>query len=189
MPCGSRATPRTRPARQGRAISLTPTWFPHATMMSSRSARARMTVLAAHGTPPDDDLLHPPPSGPMGRQPTPAPLHSKRKTKSVTEFSKGNLARRAERHGTARHGKQFCKRSGVFKGIPSLSKCYNACKVLYRCESGGITVKTGPMHAASEHNWLTSRRQRLHHGHFRAQPPPAASTTGTSEPGRGIGAG
>ncbi len=71
VPCGSRATPRTRPVRQGRAISLTPTWFPHATMMSSRSARARMTVLAAHGTPPDDDLLHPPPSGPMGRQPTP----------------------------------------------------------------------------------------------------------------------
>ena len=78
---GSRATPWTCPGRQGRAISPTPTWFPHATMMSSRSARARMTVLAAHGTPPDGNSLHPPPSGPMGRQPTSAPLHSKRKTK------------------------------------------------------------------------------------------------------------
>ena len=67
--------------RQGRAISLTPTWFAHATMMSSRSARARMTVLAAHGTPPDGNSLHPPPSGPMGRQPASAPLHSERKTK------------------------------------------------------------------------------------------------------------
>ena len=27
----------------------------------------------------------------------------------------------------------FCKRCGVFKGIPSLCKCYNACKVWYRC--------------------------------------------------------
>lgn len=69
---GSCATPWTCPGRQGRAISLTPTWFAHATMMSSRSARARMTVLAAHGTPPDGNSLHPPPSGPMGRQPTPA---------------------------------------------------------------------------------------------------------------------
>ena len=69
---GSRATPWTCPGRQGRAISLTPTWFAHATMMSSRSARARTTVLAAHGTPPDGNFLHPPPSGPMGRQPTPA---------------------------------------------------------------------------------------------------------------------
>ena len=40
----------------------------------------------------------------------------------------------------------FCKRCGVFKGIPSLCKCYNACKVWYRCENGpcrvGIAVKT-----------------------------------------------
>ena len=42
------------------------------------------------------------------------------------------------------HSGLFCKRSGVLKGIPSLCKCYNACKVLYRCESGGIAVKAGP---------------------------------------------
>ena len=29
----------------------------------------------------------------------------------------------------------FCKRSGDLKGIPSLCKCYNTCKVLYRCTS------------------------------------------------------
>ena len=44
------------------------------------------------------------PQDPWAANPPPAPLHSKRKTKSVTEFSKGNLARRAERYGTARHG-------------------------------------------------------------------------------------
>ena len=38
----------------------------------------------------------------------------------------------------------FCKRSGVFKGIPSLCKRYNTCKVWHRCESGGIAVKTAP---------------------------------------------
>ena len=43
----------------------------------------------------------------------------------------------------------FCKRSGVLKGIPSLCKCYNACKVLYPCESGGIAVKTGPVVSVS----------------------------------------
>ena len=38
----------------------------------------------------------------------------------------------------------FCGRFRGFKGIPSLCKCYNACKVLYPCESGGIAVKAGP---------------------------------------------
>ena len=37
----------------------------------------------------------------------------------------------------------FCKRGGVFKGIPSLCKCYIACKVWHRCESGGIAAKVG----------------------------------------------
>ena len=32
-----------------------------------------------------------------------------------------------------------------FKGIPSLCKCYNACEVWYRCESGGIAVKAAPV--------------------------------------------
>ena len=36
----------------------------------------------------------------------------------------------------------FRKRSGVFKGIPSLCKCYNACEVWYHCKSGDIAVKT-----------------------------------------------
>ena len=37
-------------------------------------------TLADHGTPPDGITLHPPPLGLMGRQPTPALLHSKQKT-------------------------------------------------------------------------------------------------------------
>ena len=39
----------------------------------------------------------------------------------------------------------FCKRSGVLKGIPPLRKRYNACEVWYRCETGGIAVKTDPV--------------------------------------------
>ena len=46
-------------------------------------------------------------------------------------------------------GELLCKRSGVFKGIPSLCKCYNTCKVWYRCENGpcrvGIAAKTEPL--------------------------------------------
>ena len=38
----------------------------------------------------------------------------------------------------------FCKRSGVFKGIQSLCKRYNTCKVWYRCTSGGISMKAAP---------------------------------------------
>ena len=77
----------------------------------------------------------------------------------------------------------FCKRSGIFKGIPSLCKCYNACKVLYPCESGGIAVKTGPIRGVP----VTVPGARTS-----TDGPPAAasaSTKGTSEPGRNIGAG
>ena len=78
-------------------------------------------------------------------------------------FSKGNLAPRAgagvvlqvmsrfqrEVSALGRVRGLFCKRSGVLKGIPSLCKCYNACKVLYPCESGGVAVKTGPVVSVS----------------------------------------
>ena len=54
--------------------------------------------------------------------------------------SKGSLSPSGGRSGL------FCKRSGVLKGIPSLCKCYNACEVWYRCESGprlvGIAART-----------------------------------------------
>ena len=52
-------------------------------------------------------------------------------------FSKGSLACRT---GTG----AVCKRCRIFKGIPSLCKCYNTCKVWYRCTSGGISVKAAP---------------------------------------------
>ena len=39
----------------------------------------------------------------------------------------------------------FCKRCGVLKGMPPLRKRYNTCKVWYRCETGGIAVKTDPV--------------------------------------------
>ena len=42
------------------------------------------------------------------------------------------------------------KRSGVFKGIPPLCQCYNACKVWHRCKSGGVAVKTGPWSARAQ---------------------------------------
>ena len=45
---------------------------------------------------------------------------------------------------------QFCERSGVLKGIPSLCKRYNACKVWHRCKSGGVAVKTGPWSARAQ---------------------------------------
>ena len=45
---------------------------------------------------------------------------------------------------------QFCERSGVLKGIPSLCKRYNACKVWHRCETGGVAVKTGPWSARAQ---------------------------------------
>ena len=45
---------------------------------------------------------------------------------------------------------QFCERSGVFKGIPPLCQCYNACKVWHRCKSGGVAVKTGPWSARAQ---------------------------------------
>ena len=41
----------------------------------------------------------------------------------------------------------FRKRSRVFKGIPTLRKCYHACRTRYRCETGGIPVKTDPVAA------------------------------------------
>lgn len=80
-------------------------------MMSSRSARARTTVLAAHGTPPDGNSLHPPPSGPWAANPPP-PLHSKRKTKTqhalgasisftLREACRALGARSAKRYGSA----------------------------------------------------------------------------------------
>jgi len=52
-------------------------------------------------------------------------------------FSKGSLACRT---GTG----AVCKRCRILKGIPSLCKRYNACKVWYRCTSGGISVKAAP---------------------------------------------
>ena len=50
-------------------------------------------------------------------------------------FSKGSLARGTD---------AVCKRCRILKGIPSLCKRYNACKVWYRCTSGGISVKAAP---------------------------------------------
>ena len=37
---------------------------------------------------------------------------------------------------------QFCKRSGVLKGIPPLCQCYNVCKVWYRCENRPRRART-----------------------------------------------
>ena len=44
----------------------------------------------------------------------------------------------------------FRGRSGVLKGIPSLCKRYNACKVWHRCKSGGVAVKIGPWSARAQ---------------------------------------
>ena len=64
------------------------------------------------------------------------------------------------------HGGLFCKRSGVFKGIPSLCKRYNACKVWHRCESGtcrvGIAVKT--VHWRAAPGFRCSRARWFHCG-------------------------
>ena len=78
-------------------------------------------------------------------------------------FSKGSLARRT---GTD----AVCKRCRIFKGIPSLCKRYNTCKVWYRCTSGGISVKAAPLFHRCEMRpgAVVGQRRRLH-GALRVQ--------------------
>ena len=76
-------------------------------------------------------------------------------------FSKGSLARGTD---------AVCKRCRIFKGIPSLCKRYNACKVWYRCTSGGISVKAAPLFHRCEMRpgAVVGQRRRLH-GALRVQ--------------------
>ena len=90
----------------------------------------------------------------------------------------------------------FRKRSRVFKGIPTLRKCYHACRTRYRCETGGIPVKTDPVAAPRppgrrESHWgkcphwgrssicpnasfPTPMRDTTHHSHHRRVTTPPA---------------
>ena len=57
------------------------------------------------------------------------------------------------------HGEQFCKRSRVLKGMPSLCKRYNACKVWYGCISG-VSLRKQPLARGAQEVTIEDKRAR-----------------------------